>query len=78
MSAFRAICMTGYDRLTSVSTLFPAYCGSFDRRAARFATMSNISFNIAPSAATSDELLSNSVNKHKKFIHFVQYYGFYR
>lgn len=33
-------------------------CDSFDRSAARLATMSSISFRIAPSAATSDVLLS--------------------
>lgn len=45
--------------LTSLSMLFIPFCGSFARRAARFATISNISFKMAPSAATSDELLSN-------------------
>lgn len=41
--------------LTSLSVVF-----SCERSAARFATMSSISFKMAPSAATSDELLSNS------------------
>lgn len=46
-------------RLTSLSMLLIPCCGSFARRAARFATISNISLRIAPSAATSDELLSS-------------------
>lgn len=37
-----------------------SYIESFDRSAARLATMSNISFKMAPSAAKSDVLLSNS------------------
>lgn len=64
MNQFNKVCrvvhalqLTG---LTSLSKLFVPCCGSFARRAARFATISNISFNIAPSAATSDELLSSS------------------
>lgn len=48
-------------RLTSDSMLFIPY-GSFDRNAARLATISSISFSIAPSAATSDELLSNPIS----------------
>lgn len=38
-------------------------CG---RNEARLATMSSISFKIAPSAATSDELLSNSESRMKR------------
>lgn len=61
------IVLTG---LTSLSKLFVpcCCCGSFARSAARFATMSNISFNIAPSAATSDELLSNPMKAPKIII----------
>lgn len=47
--------------LTSPSVLFTALNWDLvDRKALRLATISNISFKIAPSAATSDELLSNS------------------
>lgn len=47
-------CAIDFTTLTSLSIL------SCDRSAARLATMSSISFKIAPSAATSDELLSSS------------------
>lgn len=66
LSALHAMRQTAFIKLTSVSMLFMPYCDSLDRRAARLATISSISFKIAPSAATSDELLSNSVMEMKQ------------